>query len=343
MSDIAIGIIGTGAMGTRHAMNVQHSISGARVAAVYDLDQQRAQQVATDCGGAQVFAEPMALIRDAAVEAVLIVSPDPTHAAFVQACLQQRKPVLCEKPLATTAADALAIIEAEQKLGHRLISVGFMRRFDPYHVAVKEALESGQIGRAMLFKGVHRNPTAQPNITGATVISNSASHDIDAMRWLMAQEVTEVYVRGVRTHATFSAQTLDMIVIQMTLTGGSLATIECSVAVEYGYEVAAEIVGQSGSVSTGQPANAIVRAQNVAAVAVAQSHLARFQPAFIPEITDWLRSLRTGQTFAGASAWDGYMASLIADACVQSLGSGLPVSLQAPARPDFYNTEAVKL
>jgi len=52
----------------------------------------------------------MQLIQDASVDAVVIASPDPTHAEFVHACLQQRKPVLCEKPLATSAADALNIV-----------------------------------------------------------------------------------------------------------------------------------------------------------------------------------------------------------------------------------------
>lgn len=336
MTDLAIGVIGTGGMGTRHAQNIHRHVAGARVAGLYDLDQARAQHVAAEVGGAQVFGHPQELIQAGSIDAVVIVSPDPTHAEFAHACLRAVKPVLCEKPLATTIADAQSIVEAEQALGRRLISVGFMRRFDPQHVAVQQAVAAGQVGRPILFKGVHRNPKAPPHLPGPIVITNSAIHDLDSTRWLLGQEVTEVWVRGARTHDIFSAETLDMLLFQMTMTNGCLATIECSVAVEYGYEVLAEIVGSAGTALTASPATAVVRAAEAQAVAVPQSHLDRFQAAFVPEMIDWVRSVQTGQPFAGASAWDGYMASLVADACIQSLQSGAPTRVPTPEKPALY-------
>jgi myo-inositol 2-dehydrogenase/D-chiro-inositol 1-dehydrogenase len=276
------------------------------------------------------------LIQDAGVDAVVIASPDPTHAEFVLECLRNHKPVLCEKPLATTADEALKIIEAEQALGRRLISVGFMRRFDPQHVAVRQAIAAGEIGRPILFKGVHRNPMIPSDLPGEFVVTNSAIHDIDSTRWLLGQEVTEVYVRGVRTHASFSDETRDMLLIQMALSGECLATAEVSVAIEYGYEVSAEVVGERGSALTMQPDNALVRAREARSVAVPRSHLARFQDAYIPELTDWVRAVQTEQAFSGANAWDGYMSLLVTDACVHSLQSGAPVPVLTPARPSLY-------
>ncbi len=137
MSDMTIGVIGTGGMGTRHAVNLHQHVVGARVAAVYDLDPERAGAAAKAVGGARVVADPLELIGDPRVDAVVIASPDPTHAELAAACLMQRKPVLCEKPLATTSAVAREIVEKEVAIGRRLISVGFMRRFDPAHLAVK--------------------------------------------------------------------------------------------------------------------------------------------------------------------------------------------------------------
>jgi myo-inositol 2-dehydrogenase / D-chiro-inositol 1-dehydrogenase len=336
MADIAVGVIGTGGMGTRHAHNIHRHVAGARVAGVYDLDQTRAGQVAEEVGGAQVYSDPLHLIQDTSVDAIVIVSPDPTHAEFVHACLRSKKPVLCEKPLATTLQDAQSIVEAEQAVGRRLISVGFMRRFDPQHVAVKQAVAAGQVGRPILFKGVHRNPMILPNVTGPIVVTNSAIHDLDSTRWLLGQEITEVLVRGVRTHASFGAETLDMLLFSMSLTGNCLATIETSVAVEYGYEVLAEVVGERGSALTTSPADAVVRSNKTAGVAVHQSHLDRFQAAFVPEMIDWVRSVQTGQHFAGASAWDGYMGSLVAQTCIQSLQSGAPAPVPTPEKPALY-------
>ena len=154
MADISVGVIGTGRMGSCHAVNVHRYVKGARMAAIYDLDQARARQVAAECGSAKAFSDPLQLIQDAGVDAVVITSPDPTHAEFVHACLRHHKPVLCEKPLATTAAEAQKIIEAEQALGRRIIAVGFNRRFDPRHAAVRQVVAAGEIGRAILYKGV---------------------------------------------------------------------------------------------------------------------------------------------------------------------------------------------
>lgn len=337
MTRLAVGVIGVGAMGTRHARNLHGAVPEAAVAGVYDLDQRRAEQVAAECGSTQVFRDPAQLIAAPGIDAVLIVSPDPTHAALVQECLRQRKPVLCEKPLATRVDDAEAIVAAEQALGARLIAVGFNRRFDPQHLAVQAALASGQLGRPFLFKGVHRNPAAPAHRPGAVVITNSAIHDLDAPRWLLGQEISEVYVRGVRTHAEFSPETRDMLLIQMALSGECLATLEVSVAIEYGYEVSAEIVAERGTATTAQPDLSEVRVRGARSVSVSSDGLGRFQAAYVAEVTAWTESVRTGRPFGGANAWDGYIATLVAEACIQSLHTGRPVPVAAPERPSLYS------
>jgi myo-inositol 2-dehydrogenase / D-chiro-inositol 1-dehydrogenase len=336
MADILVGVIGAGRMGSYHAVNVHRYVKGARVAAIYDLDQARAGQVAAKCGSAKAFSDPLELIQDAGVDAVVIASPDPTHAEFVHECLRHHKPVLCEKPLATTAAVARKIIEAEQALGRQFIAVGFNRRFDPRHLAVRQVVAAGEIGRAFLYKGVHRNAMVPPHWPGKGVVTGSAIHDIDSVRWLLGQEIAEVYVRGVRTHASFSDETQDMLLLQMVLSGECLATVEVSVAIEYGYEVSAEIVGERGTALTMQPGPALVRSREARSVAVSSDGLVYFQEAYVSELTHWVHAIQTGQTFPGATAWDGYMSLLVSDACIQSLHSSTLVAVSTPARPGFY-------
>jgi myo-inositol 2-dehydrogenase/D-chiro-inositol 1-dehydrogenase len=333
---LAVGLIGVGGMGTRHALNLHHYIAAARVAALYDLDVNRAREAAAACGAAEVFDDPLRLIQADDVDAVLIASPDATHADFVLECIRCRKPVLCEKPLATSTAEAVKVVEAECALGRRLVSVGFMRRFDPQHVAVRQAVEAGQIGRTIVFKGVHRNAMIPPYVTGDAIITNSAGHDIDSARWLLGQEVTEVYVRGVRTRPSFSAETVDLLLMQMLLSGDRLATIEVFVAAEYGYEVSAEIVGERGAAVTTPPGDAVVRSRGTRSVGVPQDWLARFQDAYVAELTQWVRAAQAQQPFAGANAWDGYMSLLVADACIRSLHDGTPIVVPTPVRPGLY-------
>ncbi len=67
MADISVGVIGTGRTGSCHAVNVHRSVKGARVAAIYDLDQARARQVAAECGSARAFQDPVQLIQDVGV------------------------------------------------------------------------------------------------------------------------------------------------------------------------------------------------------------------------------------------------------------------------------------
>ena len=96
---LAVGVIGLGRMGGRHARNLAHRIGAAEVVAVADADRALADAVGAECGGAAVFGDALALIHDAAVDAVVIASPDATHPDLAVACIEAGLPVLCEKPL----------------------------------------------------------------------------------------------------------------------------------------------------------------------------------------------------------------------------------------------------
>lgn len=334
---ISVGLIGAGGMGTRHALNLRERVAGARVAAIYDTDRARADNAAAISCAGQVCAHPHELIESPEVDAVIIASPDDTHAALTLECLRCEKPVLCEKPLATRFADALAVVRAEQQLGRRLVSVGLMRRFDPYHAAALDVARGGRLGRAILYKGTHRNTNVPYDSRGEVIITNSSGHDIDAARWLLGQEVIEVFAQGVRSRAAFGPETRDLILLQLRLTDYCLATVEVFAAAEYGYEVTAEVVCERGTVVTGQPDYALVRGARARSASVPYDWLERFQDAYVLELQDWVRSVRTGETFAGASAWDGYSALRITEACVKSLESGQPVSVENEPKPQIYS------
>lgn len=333
---LQIGVIGTGGMGTRHIHNIAQFVRAARICGVSDADRQRAQQAAAVSGSARIWDDPFQLIQAPEVDALLIASPDATHLDFVLECLRIKKPVLCEKPLAVSAADAARILEAEQAANQRLVSVGFMRRFDPQHVAVKDLVDSGRFGRKIVYKGVHRNASIPYSVSGKVVLTNSAGHDIDATRWMLGQEIREVFVRGVRSHPEFSAETQDLLLVQMSLSADCLATLEVYLAAEYGYEVSAEIIAERGVVSTCQPDLALLRSQQTRGNMVPVDWLDRFQEAYVTEVIDWVASVRDRRPFSGASVWDGFVTLCVTDACVQSLSSGQPAAVHLPPRPTFY-------
>ena len=98
---LGVGVIGTGVMGAEHVRLLREETAGAALVAVCDADAARATAVA---GDAAAFTDPLALIADDGVQAVVIASPDATHAGLTLACIAAGKPVLCEKPLAPSAA-----------------------------------------------------------------------------------------------------------------------------------------------------------------------------------------------------------------------------------------------
>jgi len=332
---ISVGVVGSGGMGCMHAENLRWKVPGARLAAVADPDTTRAEELAERCGPATVFEDPVDLIRDRGIEAVVVASPDPTHAPLVLECLRNEKPVLCEKPLADSSGAALQIVEAEVGLGKRLVQVGFMRRYDPQHVAVKEAVASGAVGAPVLFKGWHRNVGFGQGRGSESVVVGATIHDLDSTRWFLGQEIAEVYARGVNTEPELGEDVWDLQLIHLLTTGGRMGTIETYVSSRYGYEVGVEIVGERGTVQTSPPTGAVVRREGMSSQRIEQDWLDRFRAAYEVEARLWIESLLNG-TPGGPDAWDGYASLVAADACVASLRSGSPERVARLDRPALY-------
>ena len=152
-----VGVVGVGKIGQEHIRRLTETLAGARVVAVSDADSALAKEVAARLHGASVYAAGKELIAAKEVNAVLVTSWGETHAGYVIAAIKAGKPVFCEKPMATTIADCLAIVDAECGFGRRLVQVGFMRRFDAQYRAMKETIQTGAIGSPLMFHSVHRN------------------------------------------------------------------------------------------------------------------------------------------------------------------------------------------
>ena len=332
---LRIGVIGVGGMGARHARNLATVVSGVRVSAVMDVDKARAEEVGAAAGGARAFTDAHELIADGDVDAVVIAAPDPFHAELARACLEVGKPVLCEKPLATSVEDAVAVIRAEAKLGRRLIQLGLMREYDPAHAALKQAIDRGDTGPALYIRGTHNNSRLEFSRTAEDVIVNSAVHDIHSIRWLSGKDVKSVFAQTVPADPA-RPETCRLLLVQMAMTDGTLATIEVNSESGYGYEVFVEAVGSSGSARTTSLTAPEVRSAGTAARAVEPDWLLRFDTAYGLEAQAWVRSLIDGVP-TGPSAWDGYAAMAVADACIRSVASGRPEAVDLVERPALYD------
>ena len=327
MSPLRVGVIGAGAMGSDHVRTITTSVPAAQVTAVFDLDADRASAAAAPAG-ATVLPSADALIAD--VDAVLVASPDFTHADLVLACLQAGRPVLCEKPLAITAGDARRVLEAEVALGKRLVQVGFMRRYDPGFVDLRRTVAEGKIGPVRLIHAIHRNASNATSTDDAGLITGSMVHELDLIPWLADAEITAIRVespvrQGFRDPQLATVWTRD----------GVIASVEVFVNAGYGYDVRCEAVGTLGTVSLVASSPVSSRIAGVEGRVVRSDFVAHFADAYRAELGAWARGAVAG-TVTGPNAWDGYVAQVAAEAGVASLASGQVEKVEPGERPPLY-------
>jgi len=334
MTMLRVGVVGTGIMGADHARILDRQTHGATVAAVADVDRSRAQAVASGLAAAQVR-DPDQLVASDDVDAVVVASADATHEQFVLACLAAGKPVLCEKPLAPTSAASARLVEAELQGGEPLVSVGFMRRFDPGYEELKAAVDGGLVGDPLLVHCVHRNAAPTDVITPpAQIVTSSVVHEIDVARWLLGEELATVTVRPIRTAGAVPGRA--PVLVTLETASGAVVDVEAYVHAGYGYDVRCEVVGTEGTAALDPRPPTVTWRAGQQASSVPADWRPRFADAYRRELQDWVTAVVTKTRPAAATAWDGYLAALTCDAGVASAADGTVRAVEVPERPAFY-------
>ena len=335
---VRVGIIGVGVMGSDHARIFATQVPGATIQAIFDADPARAKAIADETGAAKVFSDAVALIRDAAVDAVLVASPDQTHKDLTLAAIAAGKPVLCEKPLAPTPAECLEVLAAETKAGRRLVQIGYMRRFDPSYVEMKAGLASGRLGGALMFHCIHRNVAAPSWFDSRMAVSNSAVHEFDIARWMLDAELTGITVfrpKPVQDGKTGGSSPGAPVYLVLESATGQLVTIEVFNDAGYGYDVRGELVCEKGTVALRAPLRTETNAELIRSTAYPADWRPRFADAYRLQAQAWISSIVRGST-CGASAWDGYAANAVAEAGLLSLAEGRRAPIKLAEQPALY-------
>jgi len=333
---IRVGVVGTGMIGQDHIRRITRVLSGGAIVAVTDVDTGRAKQVAARLPGAAVLPSGRDLIRDSQVDAVLVTSWAETHEEHVLAAIEAGKPVFCEKPLARTEEACWRIMDAEMAVGRRLVQVGFMRRYDAAYNAMKAVLDDGGIGVPLLMHCAHRNPSAPPyDFTTDMMVSDSAVHEIDLVRWLFGEEVVGTSILRPRRSARAGDGLHDPLIVLLEMAGGVLVDVEVFVNAAYGYDIRGEIVGESGTVTLADGDPVTAKRDGRRSGRVPADWRERFGRAFDAEFQDWLRAVAAG-TSTGPSAWDGYAAAAVTGSCLEALRTGNRTTVSLRERPSFY-------
>jgi predicted dehydrogenase len=199
MSDLAIGIVGLGRMGTYHLETWEH-VEGAQVVAVAEPD----ADLATERIGRRPiarFEHHRELVTRSDVDAICITAPSAQHANIALDAIAAGKHVLVEKPIATTLEDGLRMAAAARAAGVKLM-VGHVERFNPAVGKLAALIAEGRIGRVFRAHATRVGPMPL-RIQDAGVAIDLATHDLDIMQFVLGRDISRVYAEGAQlSHPT---------------------------------------------------------------------------------------------------------------------------------------------
>jgi myo-inositol 2-dehydrogenase/D-chiro-inositol 1-dehydrogenase len=323
---LRIGVLGVGRIGRMHAELLSRQVPGATVAGVYDANPDAARAVA-----APAFDAVEDLLAE--VDAVAICSTTETHADLVVAAARAGKAIFCEKPISLDLAEVDRALAAVEDAGVPF-QIGFNRRFDPAHAAVRDAVVRGDVGEPHLVRISSRDPEPPPMgyVRGSGgIFLDMTIHDFDMARFVTGSEVVEVFARGaVRIDPAFGeAGDVDTALVTLVHENGCLTAIDNSRQAVYGYDQRVEVFGSRGMAASENPYahSALVRtAEGTRKAPLPHFFLERYVPSYLREWDAFVEAVRTGAPTA-VNGTDARAPLVIGLAAWRSLHEGRAVEL----------------
>lgn len=256
MSDgLQMGLIGAGVMGENY-VRVTENAPGAAIAAVCDLELERAERLADRCGAARAYASAEEMLAGEELDAAVVATPDFAHREPTLACLERGLAVLCEKPLAQTMDDCRAIVEAQRAAGTPFM-VNYGNRHRSNARRIREIIAEGGIGRPQ-YAYVRLNERLCKTRELSWLERTSPtwfllSHCTDLICWMLGERLEQVQAR-----ASFGAVEKlapgvpDLVIASCVTDAGTLVSLESCWSLPDGYaqdiDFFLQIIGSEGVV-----------------------------------------------------------------------------------------------
>jgi myo-inositol 2-dehydrogenase/D-chiro-inositol 1-dehydrogenase/scyllo-inositol 2-dehydrogenase (NAD+) len=334
---IGIAVIGSGRAGMIHARNFARGIDGARLVALVDPSAEALERATAELGVDRGYADYRDALADPRVDAIVVVTPTALHREIVVAAAAAGRHVLCEKPMAMTAAECADMAASCDRAGVKL-QIGFMRRFDRNFRAAKAAVDSGAIGEVVLVKSLTRGPSVPQPWMYDIGVSNGPlaevnSHDIDTLRWFAGSDVAEVYAiagnyRCPQARGAFP-DFYDNVVMTTRFADGKQGCVDGAVSVAYGYDARLEVLGTRGVLFVGALEDGTVKVCAAGTEIVAgavKSWRTLFTDAYEAEDASFVRCIRDDAQ-PEVTGKDGLEAVKVVVAGNESIRTGAPVRL----------------
>ena len=329
-----VALIGAGNIGSLHATSLagQDSVEQLLIA---DADPARAEKLAARVGGRAVSA---AEAFAAAPDAVLIAAATEAHGELVGRCIELGIAAFCEKPLSADLDESVALVALAEAAGASPVQVGFMRRFDPALIELRERYRSGALGRVHVLRVAshdHEPPSEEYAARSGGIFRDQLIHDFDMVRWVSGSEVEWVYAAGAIHTLEFLASygDVDTCALTLGLAGGELVALTGSREDGRGEDVRIEAIGSVDSASAGFNARTPLMLLDPLGVSSGhepyRSAFDRFAAAYTAEVAHFLE-LAQGRAENPCPPRDALATLLVAIAAERSLASDARVRVQRP-------------
>ncbi|HEY2038227.1 MAG TPA: Gfo/Idh/MocA family oxidoreductase [Edaphobacter sp.] len=248
-STVRFAILGFGLHAVRRLLPAFARSERTRLVGMWRRDQEAARKDCEEHKIAHCFATPEALCSSPEVDAVFITSPDAMHRADTLMALRYGKAVLCEKPVAMNSAEAQEMAEAAKAAG---VLYGVAQNFRYNHTLdwIRERIQEGKIGQPQFAHAEFDYPADRaprkwikdPSLACGGPIGDVGVHCIDALRYVLGEEVETVSTLADKSHPEDEVEAKAM--LQMRMTGGILANV--TVSARAPYRTLMEITGSDG-------------------------------------------------------------------------------------------------
>lgn len=184
-----IAVVGTGGWGKNHVRALSDM---GHLAAVCDIDAARAKEYAARYQ-VKAYTSVDEMLKNEELDGVNVCTPASTHLAVATKTLSAGVNTFVEKPMTSTLKEGERLMEVASSSG-KILTVGFIERFNPAITELKKIVDAGSLGRPILFEYRRENRRGE-NITDVGVVKDASVHDIDTARWLFSEEPRTVYAR----------------------------------------------------------------------------------------------------------------------------------------------------
>lgn len=299
---VKLGIIGAGRIGRIHVENLSLRLPGAEMLAISDVIQEAAESCAADFRIPKSFKDYRRILDDPKIEAIIICSSTNTHVSLIEEAARKGKHIFCEKPIALDLAAIDRALAAVEKAGV-ILQVGFQRRFDPNFRRAHELILQGAVGRPHILRITSRDPEPPPidyiKVSGG-IFLDMTIHDFDMARYMMGEEVEEVYAAGsvLIKEQIGEAGDVDTAVVTLRFKSGALGMIDNSRKAVYGYDQRLEVFGENGRVVVENPkpnTTVVSDEQGDSSSPLFHFFVERYADSYIAEMEAFIECIRSGK------------------------------------------------